>query len=230
MSHPSRGVLWVTWGDRSAVVDAVDRSRESMGRVHPDVPQQHKHLAWGSLLDKARMDDWRFADSQLYLDADTVVLGDLSYGFELAERHGLACRICECPWARRYGDEQLAGDMIEYNTGVLFWTAEAHPIMRTWEWLAPRTDSSCRYMDSRVSHEATMQMNDQASFALAICKTGVNPCALSPNWNFRPRWDSTWWGPVRVWHDYAPPPKDIVAWSQAQDAPGAIIQCARASG
>ncbi|MEJ0070814.1 MAG: hypothetical protein WDO24_21130 [Pseudomonadota bacterium] len=33
-------------------------------------------------------------ETTVYLDADTVVLGRLDYGFEMAERFGLAC--CHC--------------------------------------------------------------------------------------------------------------------------------------
>ncbi|MDP6885212.1 MAG: hypothetical protein QF830_13855, partial [Rhodospirillales bacterium] len=41
---------------------------------------------------------------------------------------GLALCICECPWARRYGG--LAGDVVEYNTGVMFFTKRPGPSSR----------------------------------------------------------------------------------------------------
>ncbi len=73
-------------------------------------------------------------------DADTVVLGNLSFdpargcGLRLLER----C-ICECPWARRYAGIQ--GEAVEYNTGVLFFSEQAKPVFETWARLAPQTDS-----------------------------------------------------------------------------------------
>jgi len=43
----------------------------------------------------------------------------------MAIKHALACCICENPWARRYGG--LQGDLVEYNTGVQFFTRAAKP-------------------------------------------------------------------------------------------------------
>jgi hypothetical protein len=58
-------------------------------------------------------------EETLYLDADTVVLDRLDFGFEQAARFGVACCICECPWARRYRGLPN-DDGVEYSTGVLF--------------------------------------------------------------------------------------------------------------
>ena len=111
-----RGVLYVVWGEYDG--GALERSRQSLARVHPDMPVEVIELPAGStLLDKARMMELSPFEETLFLDADTVVLDDLSYGFEQVRRFGLACSICECPWARRYTG--LSGDMVEYNTGVL---------------------------------------------------------------------------------------------------------------
>jgi len=29
---------------------------------------------------------------------------------------------------------------------------------------------------------------------------------LPLNWNFRPQWHRSFFGPIKVWHDYADPP------------------------
>ena len=67
--------------------------------------------------DKAVMRDMTPFEETIFLDADTMVMGRLDYAIEQARRVGLACSICECPWARRYGG--IEGEVIEYNTGTV---------------------------------------------------------------------------------------------------------------
>ena len=43
-------------------------------------------------------------------------------------------------------------------------------------------------------------------FALAIENTQFNPFILPLNWNFRPIWHRSFFGPIKVWHDYSDPP------------------------
>jgi len=159
----------------------------------------------------------------LFLDLDTVVLGRVDFGFEMAQRHGLACCICENPWARRY--RGLSGDLIEYNTGVLFFTERVKPIFDTWAALARSIDSSTRYIrDGQVVSDPS---NDQAAFALAVSQSPTPPFVLPLNWNFRPKWYRVLWGPIKIWHDLRPIPVEILNWTRAQAAPDAIIQCTR---
>ncbi len=51
-----------------------------------------------------------------------------------------------------------------------------------------------------------MSANDQGSFALAVEQTGFNPFVLPHNWNFRPLWHRSFFGPIKIWHDYSDPP------------------------
>src|SRR5262249_10934835 len=70
-------------------------------------------------------------DETLFLDADTVVLDRLDFGFDQAQRFGLACSICECPWSRRYRGLPK-DDGVEYNTGVLFFTRSVQALFSRW--------------------------------------------------------------------------------------------------
>jgi hypothetical protein len=159
------------------------------------------------LLAKAAMAKLSPFENTLYLDADTIVMGPLDYGFEKAEQFGLACCICECPWAQRYTGLNSMDGLVEYNTGVLFFTRTAQPAFYMWEQLARVVDSSFRYLkDNDVK---IMDHNDQAAFARAIDLTGSNPFVLPLNWNFRPRWQKSFFGPLRVWHDVALPPPEV---------------------
>lgn len=219
----SRGVLYITWPGEERMQAFLERSIASLKAVHPELPYHVAELPEGStLLDKAKMYDLSPFDETLFLDADTVVMERLDYGFEKAELFGLACCICECPWARRY--PSLFGDVIEYNTGVLFWTKAAKTVFDAWAALRDIL-SSLRFIGKNGVEE--MPHNDQAGFASAIDVTEFNPWVLPLNWNFRPRWQKTVFGPVKIWHDYDDPTEAVLRWNAQQSQPDAVIQCGR---
>ena len=159
-------------------------------------------------------------EETLFLDSDTVVLDRLDFGFEMAAQHGLAVSICECPWARRYGG--LDGDVVEYNTGVIFFNQKSYHVFDAWDACGRDIDSSILFYQG--TSVVRMPFNDQAGFAKAIIDTGFNPYVLPYNWNFRPMWHRTFWGPIKIWHDYSDPPAEVVAWTNNQANAGAIIQ------
>ena len=176
--------------------------------------------AGSTLLDKARMMELSPFEETLFLDADTVVLDDLSYGFEQVRRFGLACSICECPWARRYAG--LSGDMVEYNTGVLFFTEFARPVFNAWRACVAEIDSSILFHNGQEL--ARMPLNDQAGFAKAIDDTGFRPFILPYNWNFRPKWHKSWFGPLKIWHDYSDVPEPLWTHNAEQASSESIVR------
>lgn len=216
----------MVWGRRKnpKLQQALQRSIDSVRMFHPKLPMTiHDLREEGRLLDKARMYDTSPFDETLYLDCDTIVLGDLSFGFEKAEKHGLACSICEAPWAARY-HKSIQGDIVEYNTGVMFFRKgdAVKPLFDEWKRLAPITDSSIKFVMTGVI--MTMRENDQGSFALAVHNTGFNPCVLPLNWNYRPMLQPVFFGPIKVWHDYEPPGKPLVENLQAQARGELLLQ------
>lgn len=227
-----RGALYIVWPDPQnprgpkATEEALERSLYSLARVHPELEIDIIRLGDdANLLSKAEMLDMSKFDATVFLDADTVVLGRLDQGFEKAAQHGLACCICECPWARRYGGLADRGDLIEYNTGVLFFTKGAEEVFESWK-RNVAIDSSIRFL-AKDNQIVTMPLNDQAGFAQAIDETGFNPCVLPMNWNFRPIWQKTVFGPVKIWHDYSPVTDGVLAWNAEQTSAGALITCGR---
>src|SRR3974390_71747 len=120
-----RGVIYMVWGGGEKVERALDRSRRSLAAVHPELPTEIMRVdakdPVEGLLQKASMFDKSPFGETLFLDADTIVLDRLDFGFRQAQRIGLACCICENPWARRYPSIEER-DLVEYNTGVLFFT------------------------------------------------------------------------------------------------------------
>src|SRR5580658_2767588 len=102
MPDSRRGVTYIVWGDSCA--GPLRRSIASLERHHPGMPHfvaEIKPIQEPMLRHKASMDLLSPFESTLFLDADTVVMGKLDFGFEQAERFGIACAICECPWMRR---------------------------------------------------------------------------------------------------------------------------------
>lgn len=223
-----RGVLYIVWGEQGRAL--MRRSIASLERHHPGLPVHTAVLPDGldpmeGLLQKSRMLDLSPFETTLFLDADTVVLGNLDFGFAQAERHGLACAICECPWAGRYGG--LSGDLVEYNTGVVFFTRKAAPVFEAWKTLAPSLDSSFYHVPPGQRIVGRMPHNDQASFAKAVDETGFLPAVLPLNWNYRPRWQPAFFGPLKIWHDYLDVPQTIHDVNAYYDTNGrnAVMQC-----
>jgi hypothetical protein len=215
--------LYIKWG--SLPEAPLKRSIASLREVHPELPYHVVDLpANANLLDKAKMLDLSPFESTLFLDADTVVLDRLDFGFTKSERFGVACCICECPWARRYGG--LGGDSIEYNTGVLFFTRQMQSLFEAWKSNAATLDSSITFRTGGDKF-AKMPFNDQGGFAQAIEELSINPFVLPLNWNLRPIWQKTLFGPVKIWHDYSPVPDSLKRWTDSQKGEQKLIECLR---
>jgi len=220
----SRGILSIYWGDESKL--PIERLKTSVKKFHPDLPHEIiKVDAPGedasSLKQKASMFNLSPFDETLFLDLDTVVMGKLDFGFEKARQFGIAICICEAPWARRY-KKIFSGDQIEYNTGVIFFTRQARPIFDRWIELAEILDSSILGVNNEGL--TLMPANDQGSFAMAIDDMGLNPFVLPLNWNYRPIWNQSFFGPIKIWHDYSHPPPffdELIKYYSSADA---IIQ------
>lgn len=221
----TRGVLYIVWPGEERMEAMLNRSIASLAAAHPELPYHVERLDDGSsLLDKSRMAEMTPFDETLFLDADTVVMGRLDYGFEKAAQYGLACCICECPWARRFSGLADQGDIVEYNTGVLFFTRTSRPLFDAW---ARLRDIGSSLLFRAHDGVRTMPFNDQAGFAAAIEETGFNPFVLPMNWNFRRQWQETVFGPVKIWHGYNDPPPQLKKWNESQSMPGAIFHCGR---
>jgi len=220
----SRGILSIYWGDASKL--PIERLKASVKKFHPDLPHEiiKVEAPWGdasSLNQKAAMRDLSPFDETLYLDLDTVVLGNLDFGFQKAAAFGIAIAICEAPWGKRY-PKIFTGEQIEYNTGVVFFTKKAEPVFDKWKELAKTVDSAIVAVGDQGVY--TMPANDQGSFALAIEQTGFNPFVLPLNWNFRPQWHRSFFGPIKVWHDYADPPAFFTELNTYYSTKDSIIQ------
>jgi hypothetical protein len=215
----------MVWGKKAEA--ALTRSLASLNNVHPELSREIISLPPGTdgykgLLEKSRMMELTPFEETLFLDADTVVLDRLDYGFAQARRFGLACCICECPWARRYRGLPK-DDAIEYNTGVMFFNRGAQAPFRRWQELAPEIDSAIDFVLPN-GQRASMPFNDQAAFAKAIAEWDCAPFILPHNWNFRPQWHRAFFGPIKIWHDYVDPPASFDELNAYYRKPDSIIQ------
>jgi hypothetical protein len=220
----SRGILSIYWGDESKL--PIKRLNSSVKRHHPELPHEIIKIdAPGgdplSLNKKAAMFELSPFDETLFLDVDTVVLGNLDFGFYKARQFGLAMSICEAPWAKRY-PAIFSGDEVEYNTGVIFFSKKAQPLFEKWNELSLIADSSLIGVDNGQVYKIAAQ--DQGSFALAVEQTGFNPFVLPLNWNFRPIWHRSFFGPIKIWHDYSDPPPLFDELNSYYASPDSIIQ------
>ena len=220
----SKGIISIYWGDEAKL--PIQRLRNSVKQFCPDL--RHELIKIDavsgdpkSLNQKAAMLELSPFEETLFLDVDTVVMGNLDYGFEKARKYGLALSICEAPWARRYS-KLFSGDQIEYNTGVIFFTKKAEPVFNEWKRIAHTVDSSIVGINENGIY--TMPSNDQGSFAQAIENTDFNPFILPLNWNFRPIWYKSFWGPLKIWHDYSDPPSVLYELNQYYENKDSIIQ------
>lgn len=222
----TRGALYLTWPGDPRTEQQLARSRASLAKWHPELPVHVHELPVGSnLLDKADMIDFSPFEETLYIDADTVVMGRLDYAFDKADQHGIAVCICECPWARRFAALSGMGDIIEYNTGILFWSTKGVEVMRHWQNIGRDINSSIMFPSK--TGVSVMPNNDQAGFSLAVDQLGFNPWVLPLNWNFRPLWHHSAFGPIKIWHDYSEVPPSVEQWVDQQNRPGEMVGFAR---
>jgi hypothetical protein len=231
MAAPAgRGVLYIVWGH--GVDQALERSIASVRQHHPELPVHVERLPddtdkYQGLLEKARMAEVSPFEETLFLDVDTLVLDRLDFGFDRAARYGLACAICENPWARRHTGMRDVGDLVEYNTGVVFFGPKSRAVFARWRELVPTVVSSTIYMEN--GQKKIQPVEDQASFCLAVEQTGFVPYVLPHNWNFRPYFHKTFFGPLKIWHSYAQFPDAFRELNEAYRDPKKILEWHRIS-
>ena len=111
-------------------------------------------------------------ESFVYLDADTWVLGDLSFGFEKAEQHGIAVapapnyNLSEVFGFASVFEEigQRRADQMQYNIGVIFFR-RAEKVQEVF----------ARWHEICENRGAAFKDNDQPFFTLAMEQLGFLP-------------------------------------------------------
>ena len=141
-------------------------------------------------------------DVTLQLDSDTVILGDLSYGFEKADKFNIA--ICHAP--AYYGKTfctnpnkniyPLHNEQIVYNAGVIFYK---------------KSDITWKVIEKWVEYNDSYDVaQDQVGLSNSFEVLDFNPFVMSRSWNFRGSFFKEGHGPIKIWHSNRKPPQNII--------------------
>lgn len=203
-----KGVIYFTWDKK--VDEIFKRSIQSVRETNPDLSicwitniedkdnedlfdlilpiKSNKKFGWHrrteSLLDTP-------FEITLQLDTDTIIRGDLSYGFDKAEIFGMS--ICHAPachsvFIKSTSNNSLTPlneDQPVYNAGVIFYKLNKDIIKLIHKWI--------EYNDKCITGQ------DQGGLSNACESVNFNPFVLTKNWNFRHFYKVSF-GPIKIWH------------------------------
>lgn len=132
-------------------------------------------------------------EETLHLDADTLVLANLDFGFEMMERFNFVCTISPDSRCRFYGRE-----FPRYAPNVMFFKRcnAVNDLFDRWG----------KLMDSQRKEVEC----EDPFLSLACYKNEFNPHVLPLTWNYKPQWQPQLvHGTIRVWNSSEEVPIDI---------------------
>ncbi len=152
-------------------------------------------------------------DSILYLDTDTVVLKDITFGFEMAERYGIAlcpatsyCLPSHHDFRRIMIDSGLPDvGQVQYNAGVHFFVRrpDVKDVYDFYQKCSYELSEKFKYRNARG------KLADQPFLSFAMEMLTFNPYTLSINYCYRGLDAEPACGDIRIWHSHHPVPLDI---------------------
>jgi lipopolysaccharide biosynthesis glycosyltransferase len=189
----TKGILYYVWGNynKTDLNKSIESARK-FGYHTKVVHDYYKGKGLQRYQKRIGIYDSSPFDLTLHLDTDTIIKGNLDYGFNMAKKYGLAC--CIAPASSSYIatpntiQDIMNEDLPQYNCGVLFFSKKAKKVFRRWERLL-------------VEHPLSKD-NDQPYFAQAVSEN-LNPYILPKTWNFRPhvRYESkAYHGELKILH------------------------------
>lgn len=230
----SIGVLYITWGTKYQKL--LDRSIRSVRKFYPDIPVEvlRPDASQGFLNKPECIANHKSWDQTLFLDADTVVLGNLDSVFIAAKDHGLACCHCNNPWLRRYDTDIKHRDMLEYSTGMICWDRDKlfallnNDLMSKWLELSKEPQPPSKW---QCGEEVKgLPVEDQYSFSKAIRGRHFNPYVLPQNYNFVPEFNLRFFSPIKIWHSMLDVPPMLETHSQEIEAGKRLVTFCVLSG
>ena len=221
-----RAVIWVNWGtSQERLLQRSTKSAEahtnadffiiSDSDLHlPEsvrrIPFQFSSEGFARKAEALARAIPRGYSTYLFLDADTVVLDDISFGFEQATRFGIAIAAAPTYLLDEYHRtaDILATEKITrrgqllFNTGVFFFSHEILESGLFGKWLK-----------LAEVHRLTMR-GDQELLTIALDLRNINPYVLSKSYNTRGRYDLII-GKTRIWHQRSAVPAGINEYEKA---------------
>lgn len=223
MKRPPRAVLFVAWGDPyvetineciaapgfpNYPIHLITDKETSVSSLPPDIHVTRIDFHLGGKTRKAEMVRG-FPDEEvtyLFLDTDTRVLLDVSFGFEKAERHGMAmaqaahyCMDHFQHFASVMNEEGVSpqGQLL-YNSGVIFFR------------LRPDVRDVFDLFYRLATKHAGKRWSDQPYLTLAIEIKNFNPYTLTTGYNHR-AFGELISGEIRIWHSRHSVPPNVNA-------------------
>lgn len=201
----SRGAIYIIWDEKKSekISSSLERSIDSLKKIG----LEYKVCSGLDYSSKCNMYELSPFDETVFLDVDTVVLEDLSYGFEAAAKYHLALALAPAVFVTTHWKlnkikklKHLSNDIIEYNSGVMFFNKSetTRGLIEEWKRYSAIIAPKCIYCD-------------QNALSVACWETGFNPHVLPMNWNYRPsraKVPSFLFGSVKIWHGY----EDVPEW------------------
>ena len=146
-------------------------------------------------------------DSMLFLDVDTRVLGDISLGFDKAEKFGIAMAQAAHysldyfnNYSRIMAEEGIKpqGQLL-YNSGVIFFsiTPSVEEVFKLY-----------RNLCEKYSEKSNSLFGDQVHLTLAMEKLNFNPYTLSTSYNHR-AFGELISGKIYIWHSRKSVPANV---------------------
>src|SRR6267142_5661954 len=239
-----RALVWLCWGERflreaiesarSAAAIQADRVliTDAAGVAYAKDSAAFAtiismQLAHGNNLEKSRLIDLipEGYETFLFLDSDARIVGDVTLGFDKAERHGIA--MAPAPnynlgeffnfgrFMSQLGVEPA--DQIMYNAGVIFFhlTPAVRQVLERWRDLCATVGATQDFP------------RDQPFLTLAMEQLGFTPYVLSPLYNYRSLGEYAV-GNIRLWHSHFPQPPGLNvfdnAWPARRFRDGALLR------
>lgn len=209
MLKDKRGIVYIVWGNKKKIIQQLYRSSKSARKFgYPTFLVTDNKSIDKSKFDDVLISDFKFPglrcrellhdvspfETTLYLDADTILYDRIDFGFEMAEKHGIACCIAPASSAFEAADNdgiknRIPKDLPQYNCGIIFFDRiKSKIVFETWS----------NYL--RTYKESAK--NDQPYFSFA-CYQYLNPYILPKTWNYRMhlRLESNiFHGPLKILH------------------------------
>ena len=220
-STASRTIVFLAWGEK-AINGIVRCLTESVLPDYPITLVTDTETSASSLPDKVAVIRRNFQatgkvqksallellpdnlETVLFLDVDTIVLDDISLGFEMAEKHGIAMAPAPHYSLADFRDFRqiliqegiIPRGQLLYNSGVIFFSLK-HSLVR------PVFDLGL----ALAQKYPEAPWGDQTYLTLAMEQLDFNPYTLSPSFNHR-AFGELISGSLRIWHSYKPVPND----------------------
>ena len=228
-----RAIVYMVWGERSIAEAARNASSAtfvglplvlitdaaSQGFIPKEHPFSHIRLVEKfrshDMLNKSTLWDHlpEAFNSFLYLDSDTVILKDVSFGFEQAEKYGFAASQATSyclPSHHDFRRIMVASGLpdagqLQYSAGVYFFVRrpDVEAVFNLYQ------EAAYAFSEQFDYSNRAKKRTDQPFLSFAMERLNFNPYTLSINYCYRGLDAEPVCGDIRIWHSHHPVPEEV---------------------